>query len=53
MVYRLATPVMELPTDTTDAEAITAYLSLNSCGVVHAESDLEHARKMLAKAQGA
>lgn len=47
MLYRLTVPVITLPLETTDREAIEAYITLNTGGVPHTDEDIAHARSML------
>ena len=45
---RCATPCMELPPTTTDAEAVSLYLTINTAGVQHTPEELNKARAWLA-----
>jgi hypothetical protein len=44
---RLATPCLELPTTTTDEQAVQLYLLLNTAGTPHTEQELDRARNFL------
>jgi hypothetical protein len=52
VLYRVAMPVVSMPVETTDAEALRMYLAINTSGTPHTDAELDRVRGMLAAMGG-